>query len=428
MRTKSICLVIASVLFCPSASAQWVQTSLESCPVEALAVRGTDLLAGSSGVLPGTAGIFLSTNRGSSWTRLNLELDETLLVCCFAFIGSNLFAGTRSSMGFGSGIFLSTNSGTNWTAINTGLTDTSVFCLAPCGTSLFAGTYEGVFLSTNDGTSWSAVDTGLPDSAGYIAALAGSGTNIFAGTQYGGIFLTTNNGMSWSAVNEGLPPNGRDVCVIQTLAVHEMGLLVGTQYDGVFLSTNNGTSWTAARTGLPRDNLSYTSYEGIDCIATSGANFFAGTNGKGVFLSTNSGTSWTEVNTGLTNTYVMSLTISGADIFTGTRNGVWTRPLSEMITLVEPSSGTPSHFSLEQNYPNPFNPSTTIRFELPKASDIRLSVYDILGREVIVLANERKAAGVHEVRLDGSGLASGMYLCRLRAGDFTATRRLLLLK
>jgi predicted esterase len=88
----------------------------------------------------------------------------------------------------------------------------------------------------------------------------------------------------------------------------------------------------------------------------------------------------------------------------------------------------PSQYRLEQNYPNPLNPSTTIKFELPKASMVRLSVFDMLGREVSVLVNERRDAGVHEVKFDGSNLASGVYFYRMKAGDFVQSRKLLLLK
>jgi hypothetical protein len=97
-------------------------------------------------------------------------------------------------------------------------------------------------------------------------------------------------------------------------------------------------------------------------------------------------------------------------------------------TSVEDESGLPKQFALEQNYPNPFNPSTTIKYELPKSSEIRLSVFDILGREVPVLVNERREAGVHEVKFDGSSFASGVYFYRLQAGDFVSTKRMLILK
>jgi hypothetical protein len=85
------------------------------------------------------------------------------------------------------------------------------------------------------------------------------------------------------------------------------------------------------------------------------------------------------------------------------------------------SMGIPSEFVLEQNYPNPFNPATTIRYELSKTSSVRLSVYDIIGREVAVLVNERKKAGSYGVNFNATGLSSGAYFYRIQAGDFIQT-------
>ena len=91
------------------------------------------------------------------------------------------------------------------------------------------------------------------------------------------------------------------------------------------------------------------------------------------------------------------------------------------------SNGLPAKLILAQNYSNPFNPSTTIKYELPKASRVNLSVFDILGREVSVLVNERKDGGVYEMKFDGSGMASGVYFYRLQAGTYGETKKLLLL-
>jgi hypothetical protein len=96
------------------------------------------------------------------------------------------------------------------------------------------------------------------------------------------------------------------------------------------------------------------------------------------------------------------------------------------VAVAEPQ--VPSKFTLSQNYPNPFNPSTTIRYELPKSAEVKLSVYDVLGREVSVLVNERKDPGVHEFKFDGLNLASGVYLYRLIAGNFVQTRKLVVVK
>jgi hypothetical protein len=81
-----------------------------------------------------------------------------------------------------------------------------------------------------------------------------------------------------------------------------------------------------------------------------------------------------------------------------------------------------------QNYPNPFNPSTTIRYDLPHNSFVNLTVYNKLGQQVTKLVNEQQPAGYHDVVFRGDGLASGVYFYRIQAGDFVASKKLLLLK
>jgi hypothetical protein len=97
-------------------------------------------------------------------------------------------------------------------------------------------------------------------------------------------------------------------------------------------------------------------------------------------------------------------------------------------TAVKEGRGTPSTFVLLQNYPNPFNPTTVIRYQLSAVSDVRLVVYDMLGREVAVLVNERKAPGSYSAHLNASGFASGVYLYRLTAGTFSETRKMALVR
>jgi N-acetyl-anhydromuramyl-L-alanine amidase AmpD len=94
----------------------------------------------------------------------------------------------------------------------------------------------------------------------------------------------------------------------------------------------------------------------------------------------------------------------------------------------EPPVNVPAQFSLAQNYPNPFNPSTVISYQSPVTTQIRLSVYDLLGREVAVLVNEMKSPGVYQVQWNASTLPSGLYIYRLDAGNFSATRKALFVK
>jgi hypothetical protein len=108
-------------------------------------------------------------------------------------------------------------------------------------------------------------------------------------------------------------------------------------------------------------------------------------------------------------------------------SGFW-RGASAVTAIGPAHSDVPDAFGLEQNFPNPFNPVTTIRFSLAGTVDVNLAVYDILGRRVASLVNERKTAGVYEVRFDALGLSSGVYFYRLQAGDFARSMKLVVLK
>ena len=112
----------------------------------------------------------------------------------------------------------------------------------------------------------------------------------------------------------------------------------------------------------------------------------------------------------------------------GTHPDIGAQEEQNVVVSVDQREQTPVSYLLLQNYPNPFNPSTTIKFELPKSSAVRLSVFDILGREVSVLVNEKRDAGVHKVKFDGSNIASGVYLYRLQAGSFVETKKMLVVK
>jgi hypothetical protein len=428
MKTIIRFLIVSSLVLTQISIAQWVQThGPYHGDVFCFAVSGTNLFAGTYG-----GGVFLSTNNGTSWSAASSGLTNTD-VRAFTVSGTNLFAGTLG------GVFLSTNSGTSWSAASTGLTSKLVSALAispapggagqrldsSSGTNLFAGTYgDGVILSTNNGTSWSAASTGLTNTS--VLALAVSGTNLFAGTEWGGVFLSTNNGTSWSAASTGLMNT-----YVRALAVSpasggagSTNLFAGTS-GGVFLSTNNGTSWTAASTGLTDIDVS--------ALVVSGTNLFAGVastlrSSSIVFLSTNNGTSWTAASTGLTNPSVNTFAVSGTNLFAGTADGVWRRPLSEMTGVDEQHSEVPTQFALQQNYPNPFNPTTTISYQLPVSSYVTLKVYDLLGREVATLVNEKKKAGNYSLQWDASGLSSGIYFYRLEANEKREIKKMVLMK
>ena len=86
------------------------------------------------------------------------------------------------------------------------------------------------------------------------------------------------------------------------------------------------------------------------------------------------------------------------------------------------------NFVLKQNYPNPFNPSTTIQYSIPKESFVTIKVYNVLGKEIVTLVNERKSAGTYSVNFNSSNISSGVYFYRLISGTHSATKKMVILK
>jgi hypothetical protein len=100
------------------------------------------------------------------------------------------------------------------------------------------------------------------------------------------------------------------------------------------------------------------------------------------------------------------------------------------VTFVEENSNPsqPNTFLLSQNYPNPFNPVTSIKYEVGGFQFVSIKVYDVLGKEVATLINEEKPAGEYGVEFDGTGLPSGIYFYQLKAGEYSETRKMVLMK
>jgi hypothetical protein len=428
--------------------------------VKCFAAIGNNLFAGTDLGY----GIFLSTNNGTNWEPVNTGITNTWIYN-FEVIGSTLFASTEGWT------FISTDKGKNWSCIdglNNAILSFLVMSNSTGGYDLFAGG-DDIYRSTDNGISWTALNVG------WVRSFASIGENIFAGTCRGSVFRSTDNGTNWMEFNSGLP---FEEC-IDNLAVIGTNIFASTHFSGVFLSTNNGTSWKAVNNGLPRDKQIERSYDFISDLAVRGGNLFAGTY-QGIFLSSDKGLNWTERNSGLNTTTVNSLLVTptqegdtvlfagtyyskvylskddghswidvseglpntdgsdliigslfvhGNNLFAGTGGrGVWRRPLSEMITDVKNATKLPKSFALYQNYPNPFNPTTSVEYRVASTEHVILKVFDVLGSEVATLVNEEKPVGSYKVTWNAASLPSGVYFYQLKAGCFTSTKKLLLLK
>jgi hypothetical protein len=97
-------------------------------------------------------------------------------------------------------------------------------------------------------------------------------------------------------------------------------------------------------------------------------------------------------------------------------------------SVSQSASNIPAMFSLGQNYPNPFNPSTKINYSLPKAGNVKLTVYNAVGSKVTTIVDENKPAGSYSVQFNGNNLPSGIYFYRLESDNYTAAKKFILLK
>jgi photosystem II stability/assembly factor-like uncharacterized protein len=335
----------------------WLHTGLTGCWVTSLAAApGTP---GGWNILAGTMvyGVFLSSDNGTSWTKIDTGLSSndcfdctsdsggvitkekfcSLTVTTLAVsqsgvnkTGSSIFVGISKT-----GIFRSTDNGTSWTAVynvppNPEIRSLTVNSGSKKATDIFAGTSDGIFHSFNNGTSWTPIGLKGFSICDIAVCQDDSGvTNIFANTDNNNVYISTNNGSSWTNIS---PPRQHGFCVILPrtlpLALYrakegQINLYTVTD-DGLFRSSDKGKTWIAINNGLTESSI-YALEVFPD--EADGTHLLAGTRGPGVFLSTNDGSSWFVSNKGLTNTDICDLAVNplsdgngGSILIAGTEN------------------------------------------------------------------------------------------------------------
>ena len=159
---------------------------------------------------------------------------------------------------------------------------------------------------------------------------------------------------------------------------------------------------------------------------------------KCVWVSTDDGENWVIETSGLVTEHgnLISYGINSLGyLFAGQEGGYIYRTTFTTIGIENLGTGIPVNFKLYQNFPNPFNPLTIIKFDIPYSSfsfgeglRVRLAIYDILGKEIAVLVNEELKPGSYQVKWEASGFSSGIYYYKLVSGDYSQTRKMVLIK
>ena len=415
-------LTISIIFFSTGASAQWIFTPSPW----GLGIYDRIIAIDSSVFLSNTDLIYQSTNDGQTWGVINNTItNPTWLSACDQI----LFA-IGGDSGF---VYHSMDYGVNWDSLCIGLPSYSIDIHGQLGGSaknLFAcpglglpGNPGFVFHSSDSGSHWAKRGMGLP-SNDFTARLAFVGSVVIASTYYGGhgVFRSTDSGVTWRPVNTGLPAS---------FGVYSLGsigpvLLAGLSYGGgdgaIYRSTNKGDTWVQSSSGL-------SSYDTVMNFATRGTMVFAALDQGGVYYSNDSGQTWKASSWPNANPLARTIAVTNKYVFMGAYNGgLWRRPLSDFNNSDAVSSPSTSSLLSLAAYPSPATTRTTISFTLPAPGTASLTLTDAAGREWPLAAPSWFAAGEHEITWDASQYPSGVYLCRLIAGEKSVAKRIVVLK
>ncbi|MFA6468207.1 MAG: T9SS type A sorting domain-containing protein [Bacteroidota bacterium] len=298
---------------------------------------------------------------------------------------------------------------------------------------LYAGR-DKVYKTINSGVNWITMNSNVPLDGNPVLAIAIAPTSsdtVYVTTtprsSRGKVFRTTNGGSTWTNITGSLPDRYMIDIVVHPVSSSTVYVtLSGFGTSHLYTSTDAGTTWINIGNGLPDVP---TSAVAVDPFNTT--NIYVG-NDLGVYVSTNSGSTWNTFSDGLYDaTLIMDLSISQQNrsirgVTHG--NGVFERKLLQTPTAVNSGQVVATEFRLYQNYPNPFNPTTTISYIVPKQTHVSIIIYDQLGRKMESLVDQNTPAGSYSVTLNAANYASGTYYYTMKAGIYSATKSMVLIK
>ncbi len=432
---KLVMICLAGIL-AVDADAQWV--SQNSSTLQRLySVSFADSL---SGWAVGDSGIILhTTNAGVDWKRQNPGVIGSLLGVSFSDTSNGWAVGAEMTV-------LTTNdAGRNWRKVAQDTSTPEYFSkvqsYAPSSAILlhvaFGGDFfylDAVWKTTDSGATWTKIyfpllfgDTYFSsDSCGWACGCIQSG----AATYYY-VDRTVDGGLTWQRSQIFLNASPYSMLRRLFFSDHEGWATDGTT---LYHSSNDGGDWDTVDT----KPLGY-----LTDLVFFGDTGYASSEYWNIRCTLDGGHTWVTrppkyIRDLEFKTPMLAWAVGDGGTIVHTTNG------GGLTSVRDGPLSIPVEFHLSQNYPNPFNPTTTIKYDIGgvvalsgahfsgvegrASTNVRLVVYDMLGREVAALVDEKKAPGMYSVQFDGSKLASGVYFYRLQAGSFVETKKLILLR
>jgi photosystem II stability/assembly factor-like uncharacterized protein len=358
----------------------------------------------------GTNGsIFRTTDAGVTWRTQTSGTSSDLIGVFFIDVNNGYVVGANGT------ILHTTNGGSNW--IN----------LTSSPTSYLFGVYfinenigslaglDGIWFTSNGGTTWTKQTTGSNE---WLFAIHMTDANIITAVGNSGTILrTTNGGNSWSSQVSGTNSNLTGIYFANTTT----GIASGG-YGTIRQTTDGGTTWNGQTSGTTSFlyDLSFTDSNNGTVIGQDGT----------IIRTTNGGATWTMQTSGTSNN-LSGVSFLNSNLGTAVGSyGTILRTTNGGVSFVEEEqiNEVPTEFLLSQNYPNPFNPNTTLRYSIPKSTQVTLKIFNALGEELEILVNDEKSIGTYELNWNASRLPSGIYFYQINTGGFIETKKMIFLK
>lgn len=408
---KSISILILLLVSISPLFSQWITNHYE----EQIFLSDCFFIDSLSGYAAGNNGkILKTTDGGQLWDSLPSGTNVPL--GCIYFINKDT--------GFTGGyyrILRTTNGGESWVTTFPGFSVWDIDFVNDT-TGYIVGEFGSLYKTQNAGLTWnkipgpfylytlSCIDF-VNDSVGYIGSETLDNNFRF-------LYKTTNSGSNWTKF--ALTP-----CAIRYISASFLNNDTGffACSEGKIVKTiNGGENWLVTASFI--EDLT-------DIQAVDYSNIYLTGTGSTIRKSEDGGFNWIDQHypnsqNRLEGIYMLNsqtgYAVGDNGLIVKTTNGGGT------VEINPTGNEIPSEFKLHQNYPNPFNPSTNIKFDIPKSSKVKLSVYNTLGKEVAVLVNEELAAGQYNLAWNGAGQSSGVYYYRLETEGFTEVRKMMLIK
>lgn len=412
VKRKTFLLLAALVSLAAPASADWIRVpQVPDATLFTISVNGDTIIAG------GDSTVYVSTDAGATWKASATVVSDGFEIERVRMRNGRLYAATRRR-----GVFISDDLGDTWSDFNQGLvggfgnSQLDIVDLVIRGDSMFVATEgSGAWVRNLTAGTWHPFGSAFgPAQATNMTVIAAGGSRLFAAGGFNGtVFFRDPGDPDWTL---SLLFNDRFAPGLAALSAIWTGTrwVVGTNI-GIFFSTLGQAPWTFSDPGAGRPLFTVPiARVGRDLIANFGA--FTST----ISLSRDEGTTWQTLET--LSVPVSGLAVVGSSIYASRLDGLWRRPITELVAV--PDSDAPSHLAFAIAGPQPVGRRVHFTFELPQAGPIAIEAFDVMGRRVGDAIRETRPAGHGEVDWDMGHLAAGVYHARLTTSGGNAAVRL----